>query len=157
VWLGLPSSGLSPKHKELVFWLFLLSNMTSGPFSWWYFLLLTQRFFWYYFGCQVMAILCCVAQKAASAAQKWSLASTFWKNSYFVLSPLLGEMSSYVSFFTLKYFNLDLEGYYAFNEKLPGRSKIRIKTYFGYSGRHQVHMNFQPLGLKIIRLGIGGV
>jgi hypothetical protein len=66
-------------------------------------------------------------------------------------------MSSCVSFFTLKYFNLDLEGYYAFNEKLPGRSKIRIKTYFGYSGRHQVHMNFQPLGLKIIRLGIGGV
>ena len=36
-------------------------------------------------------------------------------------------MSSYVSFFTLKYFNLDLEGYNAFNEKLPGRSKIRIK------------------------------
>ncbi len=32
-WLGLPSRGLSPKHKELVFWLFLLSYMTSGPFS----------------------------------------------------------------------------------------------------------------------------
>jgi hypothetical protein len=24
---------VSPKHKELVFWLFLLSYMTSGPFS----------------------------------------------------------------------------------------------------------------------------
>jgi hypothetical protein len=71
-WLGLPSHGLSPKHKELVFWLFLLSYMTSGPFSWWYFLLLTQRFFWYYFSRKVMANLCCVAQKAASAAQKWS-------------------------------------------------------------------------------------
>jgi hypothetical protein len=64
----LPSRGLSPKHKELVFWLFLLSYMTSGPFSWWYFLLLTQRFLLYYFGRQVMAILCCVAQKAASVA-----------------------------------------------------------------------------------------
>ncbi len=31
-WLGLPSRGLSPKQKELVFWLFLLSYMTSGPF-----------------------------------------------------------------------------------------------------------------------------
>ncbi len=78
--LGLPSRGLSPKHKEFVFWLFLLSYMTAGPFSWWYFLLLTQRFFWYYFSRQVMAILCCVAQKAASAAQRWSLASKFWKN-----------------------------------------------------------------------------
>ncbi len=48
-WLGLHSRGLSPKHKELVFWRFLLSYMTSGPFSWWYFLLLKQRFFWYYF------------------------------------------------------------------------------------------------------------
>ena len=62
-------SRLSPKHKELVFWLFLLSYMTSGPFSWWYFLLWTQPFFWYYFSRQVMAILCCVAQKAASAAR----------------------------------------------------------------------------------------
>jgi hypothetical protein len=65
-WLGLPSHGLSPKHKELVLWLFLLSYMTSGPFSWWYFLLLTQRFFWYYFSSQVMAILCCVAQNFAA-------------------------------------------------------------------------------------------
>ncbi len=65
-WLGLPSRGLSPKHKELVFWLFLLSYMTSGPFSWWYFLQLTQRFFWYYFSRQVMAILCCVAQNFAA-------------------------------------------------------------------------------------------
>jgi hypothetical protein len=32
-WLGLPSRGLSPKHKDLVFWLFLLSYMTSVPFS----------------------------------------------------------------------------------------------------------------------------
>jgi hypothetical protein len=70
-WLGLPSHGLSPKHKELVFWLFLLSYMTSGPFSWWYFLLWTQPFFWYYFSRQVMAILCCVAQKAVSAAHSY--------------------------------------------------------------------------------------
>jgi hypothetical protein len=34
-------------------------------------------------------------------------------------------MSSIVSFFTLKYLKLDLEGYYAFNEKPPGRYKIR--------------------------------
>ncbi len=52
--LGLPSRGLSPKHKELVFWRFLLSYMTSGPFSWWYFLLLKQRFFWYYFSYSLM-------------------------------------------------------------------------------------------------------
>jgi hypothetical protein len=57
-------------------------------------------------------------------------------------------MSSYVSIFTSNIIKLDLEGYYAFNEKPPGRSKIRKETYFGYSGRHQVHMNFQPLGLK---------
>jgi hypothetical protein len=61
--------GLFPNTQELVFWLFLLSYLTSGPFSCCYFLLLKQRFFWYYFSCQVMAILCCVAQKAASAAQ----------------------------------------------------------------------------------------
>ncbi len=54
--------------QELVFWLFLRSYLTSGPFSCWYFLLLKQRFFWYYSSHQVMAILCCVAQKTASAA-----------------------------------------------------------------------------------------
>jgi len=32
-WLEQPSGGLSPKHKELVFCLVLLSYMTSGPFS----------------------------------------------------------------------------------------------------------------------------
>ncbi len=42
-WLGLPSRGLSPKHKELVFCLVLLNYMTSGLFSWCYILLLTQR------------------------------------------------------------------------------------------------------------------
>ncbi len=68
-WLGLPSCGLSPKHKELVFCLFLLNYMTSGPFSWCYILLLRQRFFRYYFSRKVMPNLCCVAQKAASAAQ----------------------------------------------------------------------------------------
>ncbi len=67
-WLGLPSRGLSPRHKELVFCLVLLHYMASGPFSWCYILLLTQCFFWYYFSRTVMAILCCVAQKAASAA-----------------------------------------------------------------------------------------
>jgi len=67
--LGWPSWGLSPKHKELVFCLFLLNYMTSGPFSWCCILLLRQRFFLYYFSRKVMPNLCCVAQKAASAAQ----------------------------------------------------------------------------------------
>jgi hypothetical protein len=58
-----------PQTQELVFWLFLRSYLTSGLFSCWYFLLIKQRFFWYYFSCKVMAILCCVAQKAVSAAQ----------------------------------------------------------------------------------------
>jgi hypothetical protein len=62
-----------PQTQELVFWLFLLSFLTSGPFSCWYFLLLKQRFFWYYSSRKVMATLCCVAQKAASAAQVWNL------------------------------------------------------------------------------------
>jgi hypothetical protein len=90
-WLGLPSRELSPKNKELVFWLFLLSYMTSGPFSWWYFLLLKQRFFWYYFSRQVMAILCCVAQKAASAAQICSFAgfSLHPVQNYISCKPLL--------------------------------------------------------------------
>ncbi len=57
-------AGFFPTHKNYFFWLFLLSYLTSGPFfSCCYFV------FWYYFSCQVMAILCCVAQKAASAAQ----------------------------------------------------------------------------------------
>jgi hypothetical protein len=51
-------------------------------------------------------------------------------------------MSSYVSYFTSNIIKLDMKGYYAFNEKPPGRSKIRKRKYFGYSGRHQVHMNF---------------
>ncbi len=55
--------------QVLVFCLFLRSHLTSSPFSCWYFLLLKQCFFWYYFSRQVMAIPCCVAQKAASAAQ----------------------------------------------------------------------------------------
>ncbi len=62
-----------PQTQELVFWLFLLSFLTSGPFSCWSFLLLKQRFFWYYSRRKVMAILCCVAQKAASAAHLWNL------------------------------------------------------------------------------------
>jgi hypothetical protein len=66
-WVAL--SGAFSQTQELVFWPFLLSYLTSGPFSCWYFLLFKQRFFWYYFSRQVMAILCCVAQKAASAAQ----------------------------------------------------------------------------------------
>jgi hypothetical protein len=77
-WLGLPSRGLSPTHKELVFCLVLLNCMTSGPFSWCYILLLTQRFFWYYLNRKVMAILCCVAQKAASAAQCIFHREFFW-------------------------------------------------------------------------------
>jgi hypothetical protein len=43
--------------------------LISGLFSCWYFLQLKQLFFLYYFSHQVMAILWCVAQKAASAAQ----------------------------------------------------------------------------------------
>ncbi len=66
--LGSPLAAF-PQTQALVFWLFLQSYLTCGPFSCWHFLLFKQRFFWYYSSCQVMAILCCVAQKAASAAQ----------------------------------------------------------------------------------------
>jgi hypothetical protein len=55
--------------QKLVFWWFLRIYLTSAPFSCWYFLLLKQQIFWYYSTLQVMAILCCVARKAASAAQ----------------------------------------------------------------------------------------
>ncbi len=76
--LGSPLAGFSP-NTELVFWLFLRSYLTSGPFSCWYFLLLKQSFFRYYSSRQVMAILCCVAQKAASPAQLLSInMRTFW-------------------------------------------------------------------------------
>ncbi len=64
-----------PQTQELVFWWFLGSYLTSGPFSCWYFLLLKQRIFWYYSSRQVMAILCSVAKKAASAAQAESSVS----------------------------------------------------------------------------------
>jgi hypothetical protein len=37
-------------------------------------------------------------------------------------------MSSYVSFFTSSIIKLDLEGYHAFNEKPPERSKIRKRN-----------------------------
>jgi hypothetical protein len=36
-----------------------------------------------------------------------------------------------------------LEGSYALHNKRPEGTKYEKKTYFGYSGRHQVHMNFQ--------------
>jgi hypothetical protein len=62
---------------------------------------------------------------------------------YFVLSNLLAKMSSYVTCIkSLKKCNL--EGSDAFYKKLPGRFKIWKKTYFDYSGRYQLHMNFQP-------------
>jgi hypothetical protein len=97
-WLGLPSRGLSPKHKELVFWLFLLSYMTSGPFSWWCFLLLRQRFFWYYFSRQVMAILCCVAQNFAAQQGKYLKIS---KMAFLLIYLLLLYICLY---FTILYF-----------------------------------------------------
>ncbi len=53
-------------------------------------------------------------------------------------------MSLYVSFFITINKKYNLEGSYAFHKKPPRRSKLWKKTYFGYSGRHQVHMNFQP-------------
>jgi hypothetical protein len=37
-------------------------------------------------------------------------------------------MSSFVSFFPSNIIKLDLEGYYAFNEKPPGRSEIRKRN-----------------------------
>jgi hypothetical protein len=37
-------------------------------------------------------------------------------------------MSSYVPFFTSNIIKLGLEGYYAFNEKPPERSKIRKRN-----------------------------
>jgi hypothetical protein len=72
--LGSPLMGFLP-NTRINFWLFLLSYLTYGPFSCWYFLLLKQHFFWYYFNPQVMDILCCVAQKAASVAQMFMLIS----------------------------------------------------------------------------------
>ncbi len=63
---------------------------------------------------------------------------------YFVLSSLLAKMTLYVSFFIKSNKKYNLEGSYAFHKKPPRRSKIWKKTYFRYSGRHQVHMNFQP-------------
>jgi hypothetical protein len=51
---------------------------------------------------------------------------------------------TFVSFFMTSNKKWNLEGSDAFDKKLPGRSKIWKNTYFGYSGRHQVHMNFQP-------------
>jgi hypothetical protein len=83
---------------------------------------------------------------------KWSLPIKFEKicnpsllsMNYFVLSNLLSKMSSYVSFFITSLKNLNFEGSYALHKKPSRRSKIRKKTYFGNSGRHQVHVNFQP-------------
>ncbi len=57
-------SGLSTKQRNIVFWWFLRSYMTSGPSSCWYFLLLKLRIFWCYLSLQVMAILCCVAKNS---------------------------------------------------------------------------------------------
>jgi hypothetical protein len=39
---------------------------------------------------------------------------------------------------------LNLEGSYAVNVMLPGRSKIWKISLFGFSGSHQVHIIFQP-------------
>jgi hypothetical protein len=81
-------AGFFPNTQELVFWLFLLSYLTSGPFSCWYFLLLKQRFFWYYFSCQVMAILCCVAQKAAKQLPRHrDLGAEIKKYFFFLFGP----------------------------------------------------------------------
>ncbi len=68
--LGSPLGGFPLNTRISFFCLFLLSYLTSGPFSCWYFPLIKQCFFWYCFSRQVMANLCCVAQKAASAAQQ---------------------------------------------------------------------------------------
>ncbi len=71
--------------QRLVFWWFLRIYLTSALFSCWYFLLLKQRIFWYYSSLQVMAILCWVAKKAASAAQgaweNWFMKKTRSKKS----------------------------------------------------------------------------
>ena len=70
--------------QKFVFWWFLQSYFTSALFSCWYFLLLKHRIFWYYSVLQVMAILCCVAKKAASAAQSCKLKNLqIWKFVYF--------------------------------------------------------------------------
>jgi hypothetical protein len=58
-----------PQTQELVFWRFLRSNLTSGPFSCWYFLPIKTALLLILFQPSVITILCCVAQKAASAAQ----------------------------------------------------------------------------------------
>ncbi len=59
-----PSSGLSSKQRNMDFWWFLHSYMTSGPFYCWYFLLLKLRIFLCYLSLQVTDILYCVAKNS---------------------------------------------------------------------------------------------
>jgi hypothetical protein len=68
--LGCPLAGFPPTQGNIVFCLVLLNYMTSRLCFWCYILLLTQSFIWCKCNHRVMATFSCVAQKAASAAQK---------------------------------------------------------------------------------------
>jgi hypothetical protein len=57
-------------------------------------------------------------------------------------------MPLYVSFFIASNRKLNLEGSCAFRGCRPEGPKYGKEAYFGYSGRHQVHMNLQPFPLS---------
>ncbi len=54
----------------LVWLIFLLTYMTSGPCSSWFFLVMKSWFFWYYLGLQVMAILCRAAKNSLRGTRR---------------------------------------------------------------------------------------
>jgi hypothetical protein len=64
-------------------------------------------------------------------------------SNYFVLSYLLAKMSLYVSFFIKSNKNGIWKALMPSIRSRPEGPKYGKTTYFGYSGRHQVHMNFQ--------------
>jgi hypothetical protein len=53
-------------------------------------------------------------------------------------------MSSYVSFFTSNIIKLDLEGYCAFNEKPPERSKKRKRNLLSRTNGVSIFINYCP-------------
>ena len=63
---------------------------------------------------------------------------------FFVLSNLLAKMSLNVSFFITSNKKWNWKALMPSIRSRPEDPKYGKKTYFGYSGRHQVHMNFQP-------------
>ncbi len=83
-----------PQTQKLVFLWFLRIYFTSAPYSCWNFLLLKQRIFWYYSSLRVMAILCCVAKKAASGVHKQYFKILISHNRRVCLAPSLLQCQS---------------------------------------------------------------